>query len=37
VLLAELKYEGAPESDAPRTSGNEQTLGQVERGGDLDL
>jgi hypothetical protein len=37
VLLANLKYEAPSESNEPRTSDHEQTLGQVERGLDLDL
>lgn len=37
VLLHNLKYERPSESDGPRTADVEQTLGQVERGLDLDL
>jgi hypothetical protein len=36
VLLANFKYERPPESDGPPHT-NEETLGQVERGLDLDL
>jgi hypothetical protein len=37
VLLHSLKYENPPESDGPRTPDAVQSLGQVERGLDLDL
>ena len=37
VLLASLKYEAPSESDGPRTTDAARTLGQVERGLDLDL
>lgn len=37
VLLDGLKYEGPSESDGPRTVERGDLLGQVERGGDLNL
>lgn len=37
VLLDNLKYERPPESDGPRTPDPELSLGQTERGLDLDL
>jgi hypothetical protein len=37
VLLGDLKYERPPESDGPRTSDVVLSLGDVERGLDLDL
>lgn len=37
VLLENLKYERPPESDGPRKSDTAESLGQVERGLDLDL
>jgi len=37
VLLDNVKYEGPPEYDGPRTPIEQASLGQVERGGDLRL